>query len=292
MVIAVASGKGGTGKTTVATNLALALSRTEEVQYLDCDVEEPNAHLFLHPSLDRTRPVEIPVPEVHEEKCTHCGLCAEACPTNALAVAQNRVLLFPELCHGCGLCSLVCPEDAIDEVGRPVGVMEAGSAAGMAGRPIGFAHGYLNVGEAFSPPVVRAVRAEAKAGLVILDVAAGTSCPVVEALKGADFCILVTEETPFGVHDLELITQVVKALGIPAGVVVNRVDRENGPSGLQSFCHREGLPILMKIPQSRRLAALYARGEPLVEGAPEWIDAFQQLYARIRELKESPWRNS
>lgn len=291
MVIAVASGKGGTGKTTVATNLALALSCTHQVQYLDCDVEEPNAHIFLKPHLETSEPVEIPVPKVNEERCHHCGLCADICPLHALAVFKDQVLFFPELCHGCGACSALCPMQAITEVGRPIGVVETGVADGLEDRgEIGFAHGYLNVGEAFSPPVVKAVRKKAAAPLVILDVAPGTSCPVVEALKGADFCLLVTEETPFGVHDLELITQVVKKLGIPAGVVINRVDMR--PPGrlpeLVSFCKSEGLPILMEIPDSRYVAELYSRGEPLVKASPEWSGKFEGLYAKMQRQMGLP----
>lgn len=291
MVIGVASGKGGTGKTTVATNLALALSHTHQIQFLDCDVDEPNAHIFLKPRLESSEPVKIPVPQVNEDLCDHCGLCAEVCSLHALAVLKDRVLVFAELCHGCGACSALCPMQAITEVGRPIGIVETGVADGPEGQnEIAFAHGYLNVGEAFGPPVVRAVRKKATAPLVILDVAPGTSCPVVEALKGADYCLLVTEETPFGVHDLTLITRVVKELGIPAGVVINRVDM-SVPTRLPelvSFCETERLPILMEIPDSRYFAELYSRGEPLVHVSPEWVGKFEELYAKMQQQLESP----
>lgn len=273
--IAVASGKGGTGKTTVATNLALAISGQYPVQFLDCDVEEPNAHLFLKPHIDCSVPVEIPVPHVNREKCTYCGKCADVCPQHALGVFPGQVLIFPELCHGCGACTLFCPQKAITEEGRPVGVVESGKAGEVA-----FTHGRLNVREAFAPPVVRAVKKETRPrGVTIIDVAPGTSCPVVEALKGVDFCLLVTEPTPFGLHDLRLVVQVLEKLGIPAGLVINRADV--GDAGVSTFCRAKGLPIFMEIPQDRRIAETYARGVPLVEAEPRWAGTFAALYRRM-----------
>ncbi|MBC7340132.1 MAG: ATP-binding protein [Firmicutes bacterium] len=282
MTIAVASGKGGTGKTTVATNLALAIAAQHPVQFLDCDVEEPNAHLFLKPRIERTLAVEIPVPSVDRERCTYCGTCADVCAQHAVGVFPGQVLIFAELCHGCGACALFCPEGAITEVGRPVGVVEAGRADQLA-----FAHGRLNVGEAFAPPVVRAVKKEARDhGIVIIDVAPGTSCPVVEALKGVDFCLLVTEPTPFGLHDLKLMVGVVEKLGIPAALVINRADM--GDAGVWTFCRQKRIPVLMEIPQNRRIAESYARGIPLVRTDGEWAGRFAVLFRRIRALVEGP----
>lgn len=213
MVIAVASGKGGTGKTTVATNLALAISGRYRVQFLDCDVEEPNAHIFLKPRIEHTETVAIPVPRVDREKCTYCGRCADVCPQHAIAVFPGQVLVFAELCHGCGACGLLCPQQAITEVGRPVGTVEVGKAGDVT-----FVQGRLKVGEAFAPPVVRAVKGKAGGHQVaIVDVAPGTSCPVVEALKGVDFCLLVTEPTPFGLHDLRLMVEVLEKLAAARG---------------------------------------------------------------------------
>lgn len=278
LTVAVSSGKGGTGKTTVATSLALAMAGEYRVQFLDCDVEEPNAHIFLKPHLDHSEAVEIPVPRVDRERCTYCGRCAEVCPQHALAVVPGQVLFFAELCHGCGACSLLCPQGAIAEVGRPVGTVETGWAGDVA-----FAQGRLNVGEAFAPPVVRAVRGKAGGYQVtVVDVAPGTSCPVVEALKGVDFCLLVTEPTPFGLHDLGLMVEVVRKLGLPAAVVVNRADV--GDAGVRAFCAERHLPVLMEIPQDRRIAGAYARGIPLVGVEPGWAGRFRELFWGMRLL--------
>ena len=280
MVIAVASGKGGTGKTTVATSLALAISRRYRVQFLDCDVEEPNAHIFLKPRMEQTETVAIPVPRVDREKCTYCGRCADVCPQHAIAVFPGQVLVFAELCHGCGACGLLCPQRAITEVGRPVGTVELGKAGEMT-----FVQGRLNVGEAFAPPVVRAVKGKAGGHQVaIVDVAPGTSCPVVEALKGVDFCLLVTEPTPFGLHDLRLMVEVLGKLRLPAAVVVNRADV--GDTGVRAFCDERCLPVLLEIPQDRRIAESYARGVPLVRAEPGWADRFRGLFRGIQSLVE------
>jgi len=198
MIIAIASGKGGTGKTLVATSLALSLKDKERVQLLDCDVEEPNDHVLLKPTITHSELVVIPVPEVDEGKCTYCGKCAEVCAFNAIAVLGEHVLVFPELCHGCGACSYLCPEGAISEKAKEIGVVESGNSDGIA-----FAHGKLAIGEAMSVPVIRRVKEDARhQDTVIIDVPPGTSCPVVESIKDSDFCLLVTEPTPFGLNDL------------------------------------------------------------------------------------------
>jgi MinD superfamily P-loop ATPase len=278
MILSVASGKGGTGKTLVATSLALALESQEPVQLLDCDVEEPNAHILLRPTISSSHPVLIPVPRVDEERCTYCRLCSEACVFNAIAVAGKAVLLFPELCHGCGLCAYVCPQQAITEEGRQVGVVEEGLAG-----EIRFVHGRLAIGEAMPGPVIRAVKERADpAGTVIIDVPAGNSCPVVEAVKGSDFCLLVTEPTPFGLHDLALAVELTEKLGIPRGVIINRsgsTDRE-----VEAYCAQQRVPVLLKIPLDRRIAELYCRGTTLVAGMPTWRSAFLELWERVRNL--------
>jgi len=198
MVISVASGKGGTGKTLVATNLALTLSDKGKVQLLDCDVEEPNAHIFLRSPISQSQPVSILIPKVDETKCTYCGKCAEVCAYNAIAVLKDKVIVFPELCHGCGACSYLCPESAITEEGREIGVVERGSLGNL-----GFVQGRLTIGEPMAPPIIREVKRHIDlASMVIIDVSPGTSCPVVEAVRGSDFCLLVTEPTPFGLNDL------------------------------------------------------------------------------------------
>jgi len=218
MIISIASGKGGTGKTLVATSLALSLKDKHKVQLLDCDVEEPNDHIFLKPVITRSEAVCIQTPKVDEEKCTYCGKCAEVCAYNAIAVFPGHVLVFPELCHGCGACSYLCPEKAVSEEGREIGVVEQGHAEGME-----FAQGKLNVGEAMATPVIRKVKEQINHdGITIIDASPGTSCPVVEATKDSDFCLLVTEPTPFGLNDLVLAVEMVRELNIPLAVVLNR----------------------------------------------------------------------
>jgi len=270
MVISVASGKGGTGKTTVAVGLAIVTGRA---QLLDCDVEEPNAHLFLHPRLTERTPVTILVPEVDAERCSHCGRCAEACQFHAIAVMAKQVLVFPELCHGCGACALACPEDAIREVPREVGAVESGKAG-----KIGFVHGRLNVGEPMATPVIRAVKAHLDSRrLTIIDAAPGTACPVVEAVKGSDFCLLVTEPTPFGLSDLRLAVEVMEKMRLPCGVLINRSGEGDGQ--IEEFCESRGLPLLGRIPFSRAIAEAYAHGQHPIYALP-------RLGRRLEEILE------
>ena len=273
MVISIASGKGGTGKTTIATNLAVCLG--PHVQVLDCDVEEPNAHLFIKPAIEAVRTITTPVPKVDIEKCTYCGKCMEICQFKAIAVINETVLTFPELCHSCGGCVQVCPEKAITETGRELGVIETGHRNGLE-----FIHGRLRVGEAMSPPLIKKVREYTKPGqLTIIDAPPGTSCPVISAMKGADFVLLVTEPTPFGLHDLKLAVGAVKILGIPCGLVINRSDI--GDDHVKNYAEKEDVPVLMEIPFDRRVAEAYSRGEMIVEVMPEWKDKFIELYHRI-----------
>ena len=282
MIIAVASGKGGTGKTTVATSLALAISASSPV-ILDCDVEAPNAHLFLKPQFDQRQQVNMLIPEVDESRCTGCGRCAEVCQFHAIVVLAGKVLVFPELCHGCGSCGLNCPEEAILEVSRPLGVLEAGTA--MDG--IRFSHGVLNVGEPMAVPVIHQLKdwkPFSNGKVVIRDAPPGTSCPVVESIRGADFVILVTEPTPFGLHDLRLAAQLTRDLDLPAGVVVNRDGV--GDVGVDETCRQEGLPILMRIPLDRRIGEAVAQGNTIVESFPEYVPLFQEMYDRILSLSE------
>jgi len=277
MIISIASGKGGTGKTLVATSLALSLADKYRVQILDCDVEEPNDHIFLKPVIEKTEKATIPVPIIDESKCTHCGLCSEVCVYNALAVLKTMVMTFHELCHGCGACSYLCPEKAIREELREIGKIETGQAGNVE-----FVHGVLNVGEAMAPPVIRQVKQHITGeGISIIDASPGTSCPVVEAIKGSDFCILVTDPTPFGLHDLKLAAQVVAVLDIPCGVIINRSGEYD--EATESYCRDQNIPVLMKIPLDLEIAKLYSVGTPLVEGLPEWKARFVEILDNIRQ---------
>jgi len=278
MVISVASGKGGTGKTLVATSLVLSLNDNYKIQLLDCDVEEPNANILLHLALNQSQQVYVPIPKVDEAKCNYCGKCAEVCAYNAIAVIKEKVLVFPELCHGCGACSYLCPESAITEEGREVGIVERGNSGNLE-----LVQGRLAIGEAMAPPVIREVKKYIDpADIVIIDVPPGTSCPVVEAVEGTDFCLLVTEPTPFGLNDLSLAVEVVRKLGIPCGVVINRVGI--GGEEVERYCHREGIPILLRIPLDRNIAMLYSRGTPLIEGMPRWREEFLKLFQDIKNI--------
>jgi len=278
VIISVASGKGGTGKTLVATSLALSLTNEEPVQFLDCDVEEPDAHILLKPQFSHQQTVSIPIPRVDEARCTYCGDCARVCAYNAIAVVEKKVLIFPELCHGCGACTYLCPEDAISEEGKEIGILEFGQAGG-----IEFVQGKLAIGEIAAPHLIREVKKHINRDrLVIIDVSPGTSCPVVEAVKDSDFCLLVTEPTPFGLNDLVLAVDMLNEIDIPCGVVINRDGA--GDSRVEEYCHREGIPILLRIPLDIKIARLYSRGVTLVEGMPQWQEAFLKLRAKVRRI--------
>jgi len=280
MIISIASGKGGTGKTTIAVNLALSLSQGT-VQLIDCDVEEPNSHLFLTPSIHRVTSVGIPVPRINESKCTYCGKCAQVCEYHAMAVLLKNVLVFDELCHGCGACSYLCPEKAIFEVEREIGIVQEGDANG-----INFVNGVLNIGEPMASPLIRKVKQKVqKERIVILDAPPGTACPVIESVKGSDFCLLVTEPTPFGLNDLELAVGMLEKLGIPKGVVVNKADI--GDRGVWDYCTMKNIPILMEIPMDRKIAESYSKGIPLVIENPSYIPQFLNLIEKVENLHES-----
>ncbi len=276
MIISVASGKGGTGKTTIATNLAVSVG--DDVQLLDCDVEEPNVHLFLNPTIKETEKVSAPVPAVDEAKCTFCGKCAEICQFKAIMVLGEVILTFPEMCHSCGGCMKVCPAGAIKETGRELGVIERGSRNG-----VDFVHGRLRVGEAMSPPLIRKVRSFTRPELLtIIDAPPGTSCPVIASMKGSDFVLLVTEPTPFGLHDLKLAVEAVRILGILHGLVINRSDIGNVQ--VKDYAANMKIPVLMEIPFSRKIAEAYSRGQLIVDAMPEWREKFLFLNSRVKKL--------
>lgn len=289
MIMTVASGKGGTGKTTVAVSLALSLAAGQEPVnpvvplFLDCDVEEPNAALFLTPTIQECREVGQLIPQVDLEKCTYCGRCAEVCQYHAIAVVGQKVLIFPELCHGCGSCTLNCSPEAIREVLHVTGTIERGWAAGVE-----FAQGTMNVGEPMAVPIIRQLKrwmipTDRDDRPVILDASPGTACPVVESMRGADFVLMVTEPTPFGLHDLRLAVQVARdELGLPVGVVINRDGV--GDQGVDDYCAAEGIPILMRVPLDRRIAEAYSEGVALVQALPEYREQFLDTYTAIEKL--------
>lgn len=278
MVISIASGKGGTGKTSVAVSLALSL---ETCQFLDCDVEEPNASLFLRPSIDRKISVGTLEPWIDESKCSHCGECSSICAYHAIAVFEKNVLLFPPLCHGCGGCILVCPEKTIAEGKRNIGVIEEGASNSIA-----FTQGILNIGEHMATPVIREMKRLIRKDMhVIIDSPPGTSCPVIESIKGSDFVLLVTEPTPFGLNDLKLAVDVVRELKIPFGVIINCDGI--GDDRVKEYCQEENIPLLLSIPWSREIAEAYSRGIPAVDVFPELKGKFHSLFHGITRIIEN-----
>jgi MinD superfamily P-loop ATPase len=294
MRIAVASGKGGTGKTTIAVSLALASSG--RVQLLDCDVEEPNAGLFLSQRDVRESAITVPVPVIDAEKCTACGACASFCEFNAIVHIGTTVMVFPELCHSCGGCALTCSVEAIREEPSAIGTLTESNVPRDGLPAIAFYQGLLTIGKAMSPPVIRAVKdcsVKDRAGkssatgkgdadtMTIIDAPPGTSCPMGTAVTGADYVILVTEPTPFGLHDLDLAVETVRKMGLPFGVIINRSD--SGDDRVVSYCAKESIRVLMQIPEDRRIAHGYSEGKPLVESAPEYRRKFETLAEMLRE---------
>jgi MinD superfamily P-loop ATPase len=276
MKLAVASGKGGTGKTTVATNLAVTLARHgQTVAYVDCDVEAPNGHLFLKPDLARENPVGRLVPRVDQERCLHCGDCARICRFNAILCLADRTLVYDELCHSCGGCALVCPAGAITEESHPMGEVKTGAAG-----KVQFVSGTLNVGEAASTPVIRAAKQAAPpADWTILDAPPGTACPLIETVRDCDYVLLVTEPTPFGLHDLRLALEVAKVLKLRCGVVVNRAQPRMTET--RELCESARVPILEEIPDAVDIAKAYSQGQLAVEVVPGLQRTFEQLRRRL-----------
>jgi len=275
MIISIASGKGGTGKTTVALNLALAL---KDGQLVDADVEEPNLHLFLPFREKRKIAVYIPIPQVDREKCTYCGKCAEVCQYNAIAVIKDQVLIFPEICHGCGGCTLLCPVQAISENPREIGYVQEGEFDGLS-----FIQGVLNIGEPMATPIIRKEKELLNKGkTVIIDCSPGTSCPVIEGVRGSDFCLLVTEDTPFGLNDLELAVEMVKVLRVPYGVFINR--EGIGEGLIRAYCRQREIPIMGSLPFDQRIAEIYSRGGIVIAELPAYRNLFLNLFRQIEKV--------
>ncbi|QGU00206.1 MinD superfamily P-loop ATPase containing an inserted ferredoxin domain [Candidatus Syntrophocurvum alkaliphilum] len=276
MKIAVASGKGGTGKTFLAMCLAQKLAEVDPI-VLDTDVEEPNIGLFLQHNIVQTKNVSRPVPGIDYDKCTLCGECAEVCNFNALAVLADEITLFPELCHSCGACSYLCPENAINEIDYYIGSIEIAKL--VHGGQI--FTGRLKIGEAYSPPLINAVKDYAtNASVVIMDCPPGTTCPMIEAIRGVDFCILAVEPTPFGLHDLNLALEAVHMLKIPCGLVINKWDGDEGV--IKELKEKYNLPVLGKIPFSVELASAYAKGEDVFTILPELQEIIESLLDQVR----------
>ena len=273
MILAVASGKGGTGKTTVSLNLARVVG--EPVDLFDCDVEEPNAHLFLKGEITAEEVVYIKIPQVDDSLCDGCGECSRFCEYNAIATVGSVALVFPEMCHGCGGCAMVCPQKAITEVDSRIGVVQKVKAG-----DITLIQGRLDVGIAMGPPLINAVKAQLdESRTALLDAPPGTSCPVIATLRGADYVLLVTEPTPFGLQDLTLAVAMVRELKLPFGVVINRVGI--GDDRIHSFCAVEGITILGEIPEDRRVAEAYSEGILMTDALPEYWELFRELYGKI-----------
>ena len=280
MIVAIASGKGGTGKTSLAVNLARTLERIHAmpVQLLDCDVEEPNAHLFLAGTPLGEETINIAVPDFDPDKCDACDKCVEFCQFNALASVGKTPLLFPELCHGCGGCMLVCPQDAIHEKDYRIGVIKTARAGSIT-----LKSGCLDVGVSLASTLVHALKERMEDGITtLLDAPPGTACQAVATLRGSDFVVLVTEPTPFGLHDLTLAVNTVRALGLRFGIVINRVGV--GDDRVQRYCAGEDIPILLEIPDDRRVAEAYSRGELIVDALRDYREHFTRLWQAIERL--------
>lgn len=277
MQIAIASGKGGTGKTTVASNLAYYLSNHGyDTTLVDCDVEEPNNHIFFQPTWYHDFKVNMPVPEVNTDICTNCGLCSEFCEFNAIVNVKESILIFSELCHGCGGCLMICPTQALKETSREIGKVQEGIINNL-----NLVHGVMRIGEAMSPPLIKKVKEQGtKNDISIIDCPPGTSCPMIQAVRGADFVLLVTEPTPFGLSDLKLAVETIRQLNLPFAVCINR--STIGNEKVQNYCKEEKIPIILEIPEETKIAQAYSQGKIFLESLPHYEKLFANLVKKLR----------
>ncbi len=280
MKIAIASGKGGTGKSSLSVSLASFISRTEgSVVLYDCDVEEPNCHLLLPESLREESPMTVQVPGLTDPgSCTECGKCARVCRFNALAALKTKPLIFPELCHSCGGCLLACPEGSLSWVDYTTGKKRRSRIEGM-----NLIQGVMNVGEAQATRVIRELLKEpVKEEMVILDAPPGTSCSFMETVSSSDFILLITEPTPFGLHDLTLAVEAILPLGIPYGIVENKAEQD--VDLIKEYCREGAHPLLLSIPYKREIAETYSRGEIPFHTLPYLSEKMRELLSEIRRL--------
>ena len=272
--IAVASGKGGTGKTLIATNLA---AMTDGSLLVDLDVEEPNCHIFTNAVSESEEPAYRPVPKVDDDLCTLCGRCAEVCEFHAIVVLPKKVMVFDELCHGCGACTMLCPDGAIEERDHLMGAVVRAK-----GGILNLLYGRLKVGEVSAPSLIRKVKKALPPDTVtIIDCPPGTACTAVESIRGSDICVLVTEPTPFGLHDLKLALNVTKKLDIPTMVFINK-EGLPGPD-IRKFCESIDMPIAGTLPLDRRIAEIYSKGG-LISNFPEYASVFSELRDHILKV--------
>jgi MinD superfamily P-loop ATPase len=290
LVIAIASGKGGTGKTTLSVALAKVaaehLKNTAgggEVSYIDCDVEEPNGHLFLNPDFSKTEEISLRVPKVDSDKCNGCGECAAICRFNAILCLRGKAVAFNNLCHGCGGCTLVCPTGAITEISDKVGVLNIGDVRLSDSLKFKYVQGVLDIGRPMAPPVIRAAKKhKANDGFTVIDSPPGTACPMVSATEGSDYVILVTEPTPFGLHDLKLAVETMRKMSLPFGVIINRLTEDDNM--VSRYCAKSNIEVLHTIAESREIAVGSSKGEGLLKSCPLEAKNLASVIDRIIEI--------